>query len=306
MRTLVVGAGAVGGFFGGCLAQSGADVTFLVRPGRHNQLAQSGIRIAEAVGSEVAIPVLTVTAAELSGPYDLVLLATKGTALGAAVNDIAPAVGAETVILPLLNGMRHLNVLQTRFGAGRVLGGVCLVATELQPDGVIRQVAPGASIAFGELDGSASDRVRAVEALFAPADFESRVSETIVQEMWEKWFFMAAGGSATILLGGPAGAILAVEDGPAIIEQVIEQVAAVIAAEGHPVRAQARAQVAAALTTPGSRFATSLYRDFRAGRRTEVEPILGDLYTRALAHALDATLLGAATVRLRVSEAAAS
>ncbi len=109
-----------------------------------------------------------------------------------------------------------------------------LVATVLEPDGLIRQIAPTASIAFGELDGTITPRVFAIADVLASAAFESRGSESIVQEMWEKWFFMAAGGTATVLLGGPAGTILAVDAGPAFVPQVIQEVAAVIAAEGHP------------------------------------------------------------------------
>jgi 2-dehydropantoate 2-reductase len=304
VRVLVVGAGAVGGYFGARLAEAGADVTFLVRAGRRAQLAADGLRIAAVDGTETSVPVSIVTAAELTGPFDLILLTVKGTAVEAAIGDIAPAVGSGTAILPLLNGIRHLDLLGHRLGPEHVLGGVGLVATELEPDGLIRQIAPTASISFGELDGTISPRVSAIAEAFASAAFESRVSGSIVQEMWEKWFFMAAGGTATVLLGGPAGSILTVDAGPALVGQIIEEVAAVIAAEGHPVREAAHAQVAGALTTPGSPFATSLYRDFRAGRPTEVEPILGDLYRRAAARGLEAPLLGAATVRLRVHDAA--
>ncbi|MEU4197974.1 2-dehydropantoate 2-reductase [Kribbella sp. NPDC026611] len=304
MRVLVVGAGAVGGFFGARLIESGSDVTFLVRNGRGHQLTADGLRIANLDGTVAAVRAKIVSADELHSTFDLILLAVKGTAVDAAAADVAPAVGEETVILPLLNGIRHLDVLEHRFGPGRVLGGVGLVATELEPDGLIRQLGPAATVTFGELDGTITPRVSAIQATVAPAAFESRVSDTIVQEMWEKWFFMAAGGTATVLLGGPAGTILSVDGGPALIGQVIEEVTAVVAAEGHPVRQAARAQVAGALTTPGSSFATSLYRDFAAGRKTEVEPILGDLLQRALTRGVQTPLLGAATVRLRVHNAA--
>jgi 2-dehydropantoate 2-reductase len=304
MRVLIVGAGAVGGYFGARLADAGVDVTFLVHRGRQAQLAADGIHVAGPDGTVTMTPAATVLAAELHGPYDLILLAVKATALDAALDDIAAAVGEQTAVLPLLNGMRHLEILEERLGADHVLGGVGIVATELESDGLIRQIAPAASITLGELDGTISRRVSAIADVFRAATFTTRVSESIVQEMWEKWFFMAAAGTATVLLGGPADRVLAVDAGPELVAEVIEEIAAIIAAEGHQVREGARAQVAGALTTPGSPFAPSLYRDFRAGRATEVEPILGDLHRRAISRGLAAPLLGAATVRLRVHEAA--
>jgi 2-dehydropantoate 2-reductase len=304
VRVLIVGAGAVGGYFGARLADAGVDATFLVHHARRAQLAADGIRVAGPDGTVTATPAATVLAAELRGPYDLVLLAVKATVLDAALDDVTAAVGEQTVVLPLLNGIRHLEVLEERLGGDHVLGGVGIVATELESDGLIRQIAPAASITLGELDGSISRRVSAIADVFGSASFTTRLSESIVQEMWEKWFFMAAAGTATVLLGGPADRVLAVDAGPELVAEVIEEIAAIIAAEGHPVREGARAQVAGALTTPGSPFAPSLYRDFRAGRATEVEPILGDLHRRAISRGLAAPLLGAATVGLRVHEAA--
>lgn len=146
--------------------------------------------------------------------------------------------------------------------------------------------------------------MKAIGDLLAGAAFDSRVSSTIEQDMWEKWFFMAAAGAATVLLGGIAGAVSAVDGGPELVKQVVAESAAVLDAEGHRARDGARDRVVGALTTPGSAFVTYLYRDFRAGRRTEVEPILGELYRRAAARGIPTPLLAAATVRLRVHETA--
>src|SRR5580700_10356474 len=130
MRILVVGAGSVGGYFGGRLAQAGRDVTFLVRPLRAQQLARDGLRIVSPHGDVVLTPKL-LSAEQLTQPYDVVFLSVKAYALDAAMNDFAAAVGAETMILPVLNGMRHVELLIARFGKQQVLGGVCLVATEI-------------------------------------------------------------------------------------------------------------------------------------------------------------------------------
>src|SRR5437868_3332417 len=124
MRILIVGAGAVGGYFGGRLAQAGRDVTFLVHPSRAKQLHRDGLRIISPHGDAVLTPKL-VTAEKIDAPYDLVLLSVKAYALEAAMNDLASAIGPETMIFPVLNGMRHIDLLVKRFGEHAVIGGVC-------------------------------------------------------------------------------------------------------------------------------------------------------------------------------------
>ena len=140
MKILIVGAGAVGGYFGGRLAQAGRDVTFLVRPARAKQLSQDGLRIISPHGDVVITPKL-VSADEIDTPYDVVLLSVKAYALEAAMNDFAAAVGPETMIFPVLNGLRHVELLAKRFGEHAVIGGVCLVAAEIDGEGRIVQLA---------------------------------------------------------------------------------------------------------------------------------------------------------------------
>ena len=148
MRILIVGAGAVGGYFGGRLAQAGRDVTFLVRPSRAKQLAQHGLRIISPRGDAVLAPKL-ISAEEIDTPYDLVFLSVKAYALEAAMNDFAAAVGPETMILPVLNGMRHVDLLTKRFGEHAVIGGVCQVASEIDDEGRIVQLADFQQLVYG-------------------------------------------------------------------------------------------------------------------------------------------------------------
>ncbi|MFC4242667.1 2-dehydropantoate 2-reductase [Gryllotalpicola reticulitermitis] len=303
MRVLIVGVGAVGGFFGAALAQAGADVTFLARGRRLEQLRASGVEIVQTDASRTATPVNAVPAAELEGPYDLVILAVKGTAVEPAIADIRSHLGPDTAILPLLNGIAHLATLTRLVGAPRVLGGVGIVATELLDDGSILQLAPAASITFGELDGTRSARVETIARLFAPAAFDSAISTTIEQDMWEKWFFMATGGASTVLLGGDVGEIADASGGASVVLDIIAEAAATAASAGHAIRPEAVNRVTATLTTAGSPFTTSLYRDFRAGRAAESEPILGDLVAVAERGQLQVPLLRAAAVRLRTHNA---
>src|SRR6059058_7109 len=128
MRILVVGAGAIGGYFGGRLLQSGADVTFLVRPKRAAELAEAGLVIKSPLGDAALKNPPTVQADNLNKTFDLVLLSCKAFDLHDAINSFSPAVGPDTAIIPLLNGMRHLDSMDAKFGRGRVLGGLCAIA----------------------------------------------------------------------------------------------------------------------------------------------------------------------------------
>jgi len=299
-RILVVGAGATGGFFGAHLAQAGRDVTFLVRPRRAEELRRTGLQIVSPAGDLTVTPQL-VTAGELDAPFDVVLLGVKAFALESALDDMAPAVGAETLILPFLNGMRHVDLLVQRFGEQPVLGGVCYVATSLDDDGRIVQVDPNLhTLIYGERDGTTTARVGALDALLQGAGFENRLSADILLEMWEKWVLLASLGAITCLLRGTVGEIEAVPDGAALALRLLAESTATAAAAGISLREAALTRAKGALTERGAPRASSMYRDLRAGRPVEVEQILGDLAARARRFGVDAPLIEAATAQLRI------
>jgi 2-dehydropantoate 2-reductase len=299
MRILVAGAGATGGFFGARLAQAGRDVTFLVRPHRAEILRRRGLRIIAPDAEETIAPQL-ITAPQITDAYDLVLLSVKATALGQALDDLAPAVGPGTAILPFLNGIAHLDTLNERFGEKPVLGGVVRVATEVNDDGDIVQLAPIASLALGEQDGRLSQRAREVGGLLDNAGFDVDVSADIVAGMWHKWVFIATAGALTCLMRGTVGEIVAVAGGTGLAQAILAEAAAVSAAAGFPVPDGEFAATRATMTQAGSAFASSMYRDVAAGRPVEVEHILGDLVARALALSVSTPLLDLATLHLRV------
>ena len=299
MRILVAGAGATGGFFGARLARAGRDVTFLVRPGRAELLRARGLRVIGLDGSDTISPQL-VTAPEITDTYDVVLLAVKATALAGTLDDLAPAVGPTTVILPFLNGLAHLDLLNERFGEKAVLGGVVMVATTVNGDGDIVQLAPMASVSLGEQDGHLSERVRGVAALLGDAGFDVRASAAIMAEMWHKWVFIATAGALTCLMRSTVGDIAAVPGGTALAEAILAEAAAVAAGAGFPGPDGELTATRATMTQAGSSFASSMYRDVEAGRPTEVEQILGDLTARGRAQSVSTPLLDLATLHLRV------
>src|SRR6202049_3088446 len=208
MRILVVGAGAIGGYFGARLLEARRDVTFLVRPRRAAQLAR-GLSVVSRFGDIDLVAPPMVTAEALHESFDLILLSCKAYDLEGAMDSFAPAVGPRTAILPLLNGMRHLDFLKARFGAGHVLGGQCLLSAVLDPDGRVLHLNDTHLLGFGEPDGSRSARVEAIASILSGAKFDARPSQVILQEMWEKWVFIAAGAGIPLLTRAAGGDIAA-------------------------------------------------------------------------------------------------
>jgi 2-dehydropantoate 2-reductase len=299
MRILVVGAGATGGYFGGRLAQAGRDVTFLVRPARAAQLRKDGLQIVSPHGDATLQPNL-VTAGEIASAFDVVLLTVKAYALDQAVDDLAPAVGAGTMIFPVLNGLRHIDVLTARFGEAAVLGGVCRVATQIDAQGRIVQLSGMQELVYGERDGTDSARVAALDGVMQGAGFKASASTHIMQDMWEKWVFLAALGGITCLMRGTIGEIEAAPGGAELATQLLQECVAVASAAGYPPGQAYLAGITANLTARGSNTASSMYRDLQNGGSVEVDQILGDMLARARKFGVAAKLVEAAFVHLKV------
>ena len=301
MRILVLGAGAVGGYFGGRLAEAGRDVTFLVRPERAAVLAERGLAVASPLG-DFRVPVKLTTADRLSLPYDLVLLTAKHYDLDAAIAAIRPAVGPDSAVLPLLNGLVHLDRLDAAFGADRVLGGVAYVGASLTADGGIRHHNRLSGIAFGERSGELGARARAIEALFAGTPVSAPASTTILLDMWEKFVLICAMAGMNCLMRGTVGEIIATDDGERLMLAMLAECQAVAAAAGSAPRPGSRDQVRAMLTERASVNSASMRNDLEAGRRTEADAILGDLLRRAARFEMATPLLRAAYCHLQVHE----
>ncbi|GGF05740.1 2-dehydropantoate 2-reductase [Aliidongia dinghuensis] len=299
MRILIVGAGSTGGYFGGRLALTGRDVTFLVRPTRAERLREAGLEIVSPHGNFTLAPSL-VTAGQIDKPYDVVLLTVKGFGLDAALDDLAPAIGPETMILPVLNGMKHVETLEARFGPRALVGCVCKVATHLDDAGRIVQLTPLHELAYGEMDGAPTARVAALDRIMQGAGFDARLSSAIAREMWEKWILLATIGGVTCLMRGNIGAIEAVPGGADFALAFLDEVTAIVRAVGVPPSDGFLKATRPLVTQHGSPLTSSMYRDLEAGRAVEVEQILGDLLARGQRAGLATPLVHAATTHLRV------
>jgi len=302
MKLLVLGAGAIGGYFGGRLAEAGTDVTFLVRPRRREQLARDGLCIQSPLG-DLNMPVKTVLAPELVPGYDLVLLTCKAYDLDSALDAISPAMDGRCAVVPMLNGMAHLARLDQRFGAERVMGGACSLSVSLEPDGVIRHADPLQRIAFGERDRSKSARAQRLADAFAATTIEWELADDIEQNMWEKIVFLSVLASVNCLFRANLGEVISAPGGLAAIERALAVNVEIATRKGHPPRAAAIEFGRRTLTEPGSKRSGSMLHDLESGLPVESDHVIGWMLEQARAEGLDATILSLAYTHLKAYEA---
>jgi len=279
MRTLVIGAGAIGGYFGGKLLEINRDVTFLVRPKRAAELAARGLKIRSRFGDVTLANPATILAENIRDTFDLVLLSCKAYDLEGAITSFAPAVGPDTVILPLLNGMRHLEIMNDRFGRERVLGGQCLIAVALNA-GEIVHLNDTHELSFGEQNGALSDRVKAIATLMEGARFKAHASTEILQEMWEKWVFLASLAGSTCLMRTAIGDICVSPGGTDFIQGLLEECRSIAKVAGYPMREGQMKRAREMLTAKGATLTASMLRDIERNAPIEADHIIGDLLRR--------------------------
>lgn len=302
MRILVVGAGAIGGYFGGRLLQAGRDVTFLVRPRRAGELASAGLVIKSPNGDVTLKNPPTVQADALKDKFDVVLLSCKAFDLDDAIRSFAAAVGPNTAIIPMLNGMKHLDILDDKFGKERVLGGLCAIAATLNEQREVVQLQPMQAISYGERDGKLSDRVKAIDEAFKSGITGAAASQNIMQDMWEKWVFLASLAASTSLMRTSVGNILAAPGGRDFLLGMLDETSAIATASGCPPGGPFFERVKGNLTTEGSPMTASMFRDIKAGLPVEADHVIGDLIARADAAKVPVPKLRIAYTHLKAYE----
>jgi 2-dehydropantoate 2-reductase len=302
MRLLVLGAGGIGGYFGGRLAEGGADVTFLVRPKRREQLQRDGLRIESPLGNVQLAP-HTVVADDLEPGYDLVLFTCKAYDLDSAIDAIAPAVRGTCAIVPMLNGFSHLDRLDARFGAAHVMGGTCQINVMLGRDGVIRHGDPLQRLIFGERTAATSARAQALADTLAKTKIDWTLSANIEQDMWEKIVFLAALAATTCLFRGNVGEIATAPGGPEVMERALAANVEIATREGHPPRPGLIDSARRRLTDPVGTWSASMLRDLEGGGSIEGDHIVGWMLDKARKHRVDDTILSIAYTHLKTYEA---
>ena len=307
MKILILGAGGVGGYFGGRLIEAGADVTFQVRPARARLLAEKGLVIKSSQG-DASLKVKTIEAAEGSGPFDLVLLSCKAYDLGTAVDAVAPHIASGAILLPLLNGMRHHDDLRARFGPEPLIAGIAQIKTTLSPAGEILHKSDFARIVFGSLaDYPPTPRAQAVLSDFAgvsgSANFSSRLMDPVDQALWEKWMMIGTLAGITCLMRGATGDVMAAKEGRELTEELLQEAIAVATEHGYPPSPEWLVGARKLLMAHGSTFMASMLRDIEKGNAIEADHIIGDMYRRAHELGHDANVLRMVYCHLQTYEA---
>jgi 2-dehydropantoate 2-reductase len=302
MRILVLGAGGIGGYFGGRLVEAGGDVTFLVRERRARQLRETGLVIQSPLG-DLTTPVTVTTRDAVRPVFDLALLSCKAYDLESAIEAVQAALTPEGRVLPLLNGLAHLDRLDATFGRDRVCGGLCHISATLGPAGEIQHLNRLHRITFGERSGGSWPDLAVLEGLFHRAAVDARHSPEIMLRMWEKFVLLTTLAAMTCLMRAPVGAILATRDGRATLLDVLDVGRRVATAAGYPPSIEDQALAVELLTQPDSTLKASMLRDIERGGPTEADPIVGHMLRSAEAIGIDCPALRLAYGHLQAYEA---
>ena len=307
MRILILGAGGIGGYFGGRLVESGADVTFLVRPERAKRLKENGLVIKSPAG-DAELQVATIAAGESARKFDVVLVTCKAYDLASAEDAIEPHIEAGALALPIMNGMAHNDRLRERLGHGRVVGGICQCSTTVNAFGEIEHLNAAARLVFGafadqpnhlEIDPVLDDFL----AVTAQAKFTSRRADPIDQSLWDKWVMLATLAGMTTLMRASVGEIMATKGGAELMAEFLEESIAVATEAEYPPAPDYLKSIKALLFDRNSNFTASMLRDMEAGGPIEGDHVIGDMYRRARDAGLDAHLLRVAYCHLQAYEA---
>lgn len=289
MRILCLGAGAIGGYFGGRLVESGANVEFLVRKARQARIAADGLRIESQYGN-CHLKAKAVTAEEAEGPYDIVLLTCKAYDLPEAMSAIEPFVGPDTAVLPLLNGVAHIEVLNEKFGRDRVLGGVAKISATLAADGTIKHLNDWRYITMGEQNGQISARVSDLKAAFDKTSVVATAVPNIMQVMWEKVVHLSTVAGMTCAMRASVGDIARTRDGTALLIKLLERNAEIAGREGYRPSESFLAEYRQLFHDISSPYMASMLRDIERGGPIEADHVLGFMLDKAKKHGVDSEL----------------
>ena len=301
-RILVLGAGSIGGYFGGRLAEAGVDVTFLVRDARQKKLERDGLRIESPYGNAL-LRVKTALAGDIGENYDFVIVTCKAYDLSDAIDAISAGVGTSTAILPLLNGVAHMDILNDRFGKNRVLGGTAKIQANVSPDGTVWHLNDWRFLTFGEQHGVVSKRVSLLSDLFSRT--KGVVNEAvpdIMQRMWEKLVHLSTSATMTCLMRANVGEIVRTPDGSRLFLELLDDISRISSLSGHQPSAEFTKNYRQVFSDASSAYATSMLRDMERRGRTEVDHVIGFVLSRARSLGLENKTLELAYTHIKSYE----
>ncbi|COE68731.1 MULTISPECIES: 2-dehydropantoate 2-reductase [Bacillus] len=301
MRILVLGAGGVGGFFGGRLVEKGEDVTFLVRSKRKKQLEERGLVI-RSVNGDFSFQPKLITKEDRTAPFDVILFSTKAYHLNEAIQDLKPFVGESTVIIPLLNGIAHVSLLQKEFGEEKVIGGLCFIETTLNDEGEIVQTSAANRLVFGEMKSQHAEKIKHISKAFAGTKSSFVLSENITQDMWHKYLFITVMSGVTTLMRAPIGPIRESEGGRDFIQNLFEECMQIMRCIGAPIKDNIVQEHMKTMDKISYNMKSSMQRDMEKGSSIEGTHLQGYLLDVAQQFSIEAPLLGAVYQNLKVYE----
>lgn len=284
MKIAIYGAGGVGGYFGGRLAQAGADVRFITRDDHLKALRADGLTVESVAGNFSQTVPATDDPREI-GPCDYVFFCVKSYDTESAAAELEPLLTDNTAVLSLQNGVDNEEKLANALGRESVMGGVAYIFSTIKAPGVIEHTGGPARIVFGEFDGTGSDRATALENLCErAAGMEGVLSDDILQELWEKYTFICAQAGVTAAIRRPIGEIRAVDESWELFVTLLDEVAAVAAAEGVAVPdATIEKWIEFAQDLEPNAY-SSLHYDMVHEKRMELEALHGTVVRKAAAH----------------------
>ena len=301
MRILVLGAGGTGGYFGGRLHEGGADVTFLVREKRAQQIAQNGLQIESPKGN-VTLSVKTVLATDVKAEYDVVILSCKAYDLASSIDAIRPAMHDATCVVPLLNGISHIDTLDAAFGKSRVMGGTCQISATLTKDGVVKSLLDAHAINWGAREPSQRATANSLGDAFAKTIVDWKVSDNTMLDMWEKVAFLSTLAGMTCLMRASVGEILATTDGRTLMKRYLDSCVAVAAKSGYQPRPPILERYEKVINSTGSVLTASMLRDLESFGPVEADHIVGFMLGKAREFGIDDTMLSVAYAHLKAYE----
>jgi 2-dehydropantoate 2-reductase len=305
MRVLVLGAGATGGYYGARLAEAGCDVTFLVRPARAEKLSRTGLILRSPVGdAHIPSPQIITKATEA---FDLIILSCKAYDLDQSIATIKPAVGEKSMIIPILNGLKHLEALNQHLGAEHVLGGTCYISSTLDFDGAIIEFSKTQTFMFGERNGGSSKRCEEIAELMSQAKFTAKLSDNIMLDMWQKFVANTTVAGITCLMRNNVGNIISAPGGKELVTRLFNECAMVAESYGFSPRPEFKENHLKMLTSdPNSELKASMLRDIERGAATEGDHVLGDMVARAEKNGIDVPTVRAAYCNVKAYDIARS
>ncbi|WP_078554064.1 ketopantoate reductase family protein [Bacillus alkalicellulosilyticus] len=301
MKVLILGAGGVGGYFGGRLLEKGVDVTFLVREKRMLHLQKNGLVI-NSIHGNIKKHVTTIRSGMTHAPFDIIILTNKAYHLAQALDDIEPFVGKNTVIIPLLNGIKHLQIIVDRYGEEKVMGGLCFIETTLDQEGNIIQTSQVHDMVFGERNGERTKRAEQIAELFKMKSTTFRLSKNIMQDMWHKYMFITVLSGITTLMRSSIGPIQHDDYGKRLIRELFTEVEEIMLRVGAPIAEGMIDKYMVVMNKQDDTMKSSMLRDIEKGGEIEGDHLQGYLVSLADQYGIQAPLLRIVYKHLQVYE----